>query len=62
MEEREAVMMKLNKDNQWEITKLGVALDLTVFPAPLLTPDILGCGEYGINTNAALTEVEIDLN
>ena len=62
MEEREAVMMKLNKDNQWEITKLGVTLDLTVFPAPLLTPDILGCGEYGIKANSALTEVKIDLN
>ena len=39
----EAVMVKLNKDNEWQVTYLGPELDFTVFPAPILSPDILGC-------------------
>merc|ERR1712179_816929 len=40
-----ATMVKLNKDNEWEITFLGVEIDYNIFPAPRLTPDILGCEE-----------------
>merc|ERR1712179_390120 len=39
----EVLKVKLTKDNQWEITDLGIIQGSPVFPAPLLTPDILGC-------------------
>ena len=38
------LVVKLTKDNQWEmITTLGFIGDRTVYPAPLVTPQILGC-------------------
>jgi len=40
----DGLVVKLNKDNQWEeVTRVGPISDNTVFPAPVLSPEVLGC-------------------
>jgi len=40
----DGLVVKLNKDNQWEeVTRLGPITDKTIFPAPVLSPEVLQC-------------------